>query len=237
MPRRIEVVIFDMDGVLTVNTSSWELLHKCMGTHPSLKACRFSEAFLKGLITYRDWMRLDLEIMISSYGKEVSIEELKRRLYRGVIIDPYAKFVVEGLKNMGIKVGIVSAGIDVVAYYVGKLLGIDERNIYVNKLVVNERGLIRPEGLELVNPLRKCEILRDLSRKMNTPLSRFAYVGDTSWDINAFRKVGYPILYVRNAIDRLKENDENLHRILIPGMIVVTKLVDLLDIIKKVNEM
>ena len=236
MPKRIEVVIFDMDGVLTVNTSSWELLHRYMSTHPSLKACRFSEAFLKGLITYRDWMRLDLEIMISSYGREVSIEELKRRLYRGIIIDPHAKFVVEGLKNMGIKVGIVSAGIDVVAYYVGKLLGIDERNIYVNKLIVNERGLIKPEGLELVNPLRKCDVIRDLSRKMNIPLSKFAYVGDTSWDINAFRIVGYPILYVRDTMDRLKD-DENLHKILIPGMIVVTQLVDLLDVVKKVNEM
>jgi len=235
--RGIQVVAFDMDGVLTVNTSSWELLHKCMGTHPSLKACRFSEAFLRGLITYEDWMRLDLEIMMSSYGGSINIGELRRRLISNLKLDPDARYVINKLRSAGVKVYIVSAGIDVVAKYLASELGLSNDEVFVNKLVSKHDGDLMPYGVGIVNPLRKYEILERISHLLNIPLSDFAYVGDTSWDLNAFRVVGYPILYVRDLMRRFGHSDEEeIHNILIPGMVIITKLSELIDIIEKVND-
>ncbi|MFN3268724.1 MAG: HAD-IB family phosphatase [Zestosphaera sp.] len=188
---RIRAAAFDMDGVLTKWRSSWRALHEYFGSLSLVSESNDAEKFLRGEITYEEWMRRDLEAIIKAFGRPPTKEEIIKAFSRYELIEG-AKDLVNFLKGRGVYTLIVSGGIDLLAEIVRKELGID--TAFANRLVFDEKGYLIPKGVEVVNPLKKGEFLKKLSRQLRIPLSEFMYVGDSEWDFEALNAVGYPIL-------------------------------------------
>jgi phosphoserine phosphatase len=180
-----------MDGVLTKWRSSWRALHEYFGSISLISENNDAERFLRGEITYEEWMRRDLEAIIKAFGRPPSREEIIKAFSTYELVEG-AKELINFLKERGVYTAIISGGIDLLAEKVREELGIDVA--FANKLVFDERGYLIPKGIEVVNPLKKSEILKNLSRQLKVPLSEFMYVGDTEWDFEALNIVGFPVL-------------------------------------------
>lgn len=190
MPRRVRLVIFDLDGVLVEERSSWGYLHSVLGSKGVVEERGYSKLFERGLISYSQWMELDLRAMIEVRGVVYcrELEEAARR----VRIARGAREVVDLLRKVGVPVAIVSAGVDFIASRVAEELGIGE--VHVNRLLCDSEGRLLPVGIEVVNPLRKGDVVRALARKYGVDLAETMYVGDSVWDCSAFSVVGVPVV-------------------------------------------
>lgn len=199
--RKVDIVVFDMDGVLVKCKSSWEYLHNYFGSIRIIRKQNYMRQFELGLISYEEWMRKDLEAIINAKGGSIHRDDIIRAFLK-ININDEAKEVINYLKSKGIKVAIVSAGIYDLADLVDKKLDINI--IYANKLVYDENGFLLPRGIEVVNPLSKGKVLKNISEKFNIPLDRFMYIGDSEWDLSAFEVVGYPIFYLGDEFNEEK---------------------------------
>jgi len=188
--RRVRLAVFDLDGVLVEEKSSWGYLHSVLGSKRVVEERGYSKLFEEGLITYSQWMELDLRAMIEVRGA-VYCRELKEAAGR-VKVARGARELVELLRGRGVPVAIVSAGVDFVASRVAEELGVGE--VYVNKLLCDSEGRLLPVGVEVVNPFRKGELVRALAGRYGVDLAETMYVGDSVWDCDAFRVVGVPVV-------------------------------------------
>lgn len=191
MPCKISVAAFDMDGVLTKWRSSWRALHEYFGSLSLVSESNDAEKFLRGEITYEEWMKRDLEAIIKALKRPPTKEEVIKAFSSYELVEG-AKDLIDFLKGKGIYTVIVSGGIDLLADIVKEKLRVDA--VFANRLVFDKNEYLVPRGIEVVNPLRKGELLKRLSRELRVPLSEFMYVGDTEWDFEAFSTVGYPVL-------------------------------------------
>ncbi|HDN75646.1 MAG TPA: HAD family hydrolase, partial [Acidilobales archaeon] len=193
--EKLGVVAFDMDGVLVKCKSSWEYLHESVGSAQIVQQYRYRDMFVRGQISYIEWMKRDLEAILQVKKGKIGKKEIEY-IFSKVEIEDYAQEVVSFIKSLGILTAIVSAGIDVLAERVARELGIDI--VYANKLLFDETGYLRPNGIGVVNPLKKDVILMDISRQHKVPLNKFMFVGDSEWDLTAFKVVKYPVFYVKS---------------------------------------
>lgn len=213
-----------MDGVLVKCRSSWRMLHLAFGSEERVRELMGARKFMNGEISYEEWMRLDIEAMASALGRPPRREEVEAVL-RSAELDEDAAAVIEGLRAMGMIIGIVSGGIDVLAEIVAERLGVSKDMVFANRLVFQDGELLG--GEEVVNPLRKDELLRRVSEKLGVPLEQFAYVGDSAWDVNALKVVGLPILVSRDPAEAAAVAEE------VPGLVVVERLTQILDVVRE----
>ncbi|MEM2208042.1 MAG: HAD-IB family phosphatase [Sulfolobales archaeon] len=197
MSGKLKLAVFDLDGVLVLERSSWGYLHKVFGTYELINKASYSKDFERGLITYSDWMKLDLESIIRARGTVLCREVAEA--FEKVEIAEGAREVVAYLKIRGVRTAIVSAGIEYLATRVASNLGIDE--VYANKLLCDEEGRLLPQGIEVVNPLKKGEVIKEITRKHSISLLETMYVGDSEWDCSAFEVVGYPVALSSTLIE------------------------------------
>ncbi|MCX8185195.1 MAG: HAD-IB family phosphatase [Sulfolobales archaeon] len=186
----MRLVVFDLDGVLVEERSSWSYLHRVFGTYELAVKANYAKAFESGLITYSEWMKLDLELMIGSRGT-IYCREIDEAFSR-ISTTSSARELVEYLKKRGIGMAIVSAGIENLALRVASDLGIDE--VYSNKLLCDGSGRLLPYGVEIVNPLKKNIVVENIARRRGVDLAETMYVGDSEWDCSAFDIVGFPVV-------------------------------------------
>jgi len=195
--RGLRVVVFDLDGVLVPFKSSWEYLHRYFGLLNDGFRKLNVDLFTKGLISYGEWMRRDLSLIVSSRGCVKRGDVV--RAFSEVNLADGAMEVCEYLLSRGYEVAIVSGGINILAELVGSKLGI--KRIYANKLVFDSNECLLPVGIEVVNPLRKDVVIKELSDELHIQLSEFMYVGDSEWDLSAFKVVGYPVVINCDSCD------------------------------------
>lgn len=180
-----------MDGVLVKWRSSWRVLHEYFGSVKIVNERNDAEKFVKGELSYREWMKKDLEAIIEFLGRPPSRDEVVEAFSRYELSEG-ATELIDFLKSVDVVTAIVSGGIDLLAEMIGNKLGIDI--VLANKLVFDEDNRLTPHGVEVVNPLRKGDILRRLSRDLKVALNNFMYVGDSEWDFEALNIVGLPVL-------------------------------------------
>jgi len=216
---KVGVLAFDMDGVLIVEKSSWSVLHEYFGSKAIVDEAGDARRFERGEITYLEWMRRDTEAMVRVAGRCITRDEILDALLGRVTIRDSARAVMELARGYGIVTAVVSGGVHVLAEYVAKELGMDMA--FANKLIFNEDGCLVPGGEEVVNPLRKGDVLQRISKATGVPLSRFMYVGDSAWDVSAFRYVGYPV-FLKGGEDPPDLN----------GLVVINDLSELITLLK-----
>lgn len=211
------LVWFDCDGVLTDVKSSWGVLHKSFG---SVDNSYFAELYRRGLITYLDWMKIDVALMIHSYGKEIAKMDVEK-VFEKIKVKEDAYELIKNLKQMGILTGVVSSGVGLLVERVCRELGVDV--CLYNDLVFANDVLI-PGGVVRV-PLRgKVDVIEEHSVKYGFKINETVYFGDSEWDLEVFEKVGLAI-----AVEPCGEICSRAHH-------KVDKLTDALPLIKSFYE-
>ncbi len=182
----IKLVFFDCDGVLTDHHSSWTYLHEYFGSRDN---SYFAKLYEEGVISYLDWMKIDIALMIHSHGKPIRRRDVEEALNK-IGVRGEAKRVIDKLKNMGIVVGVISSGIDILVKRVCRELGVDI--CLYNELVFYKDELV-PGGKPSVPLHRKPEIIEEMASASGYSMDNVAYIGDSRWDIPVFKRVGLPI--------------------------------------------
>jgi phosphoserine phosphatase len=186
---RVRLVVFDVDGVLVPVKSSWQYLHEFFGVSGEAEVYRVM--FEKGLIDYVRWMELDVMLWVKARGGPIHRGELVEILSR-IEVDPEASLVSRWLKRRGVRVALVSGGVDLLVSRVAEVVGADLW--MANKLSFDKRGYLVPGGVPLVG-VWKDRAVRVIAGALNIDLENVMYVGDSIWDKPAMRIVGYPVSY------------------------------------------
>lgn len=204
--EQLELVIFDMDGVLTDIISSWKYIHDYFNTTNE----RSVLDYLKGKIDDMEFIRRDV-FLWKENGKLTTKQKLIEILSDVPLIKG-ARECIDTLRNSGIKTAIVSAGLDILAERVGKDLGINY--IVANGIKTDEEGRLNGVGKIGVRLMYKDLSVKSLSEKHNIPLSRIAAVGNSCYDIPMFEVSGLGIAFnpeddcVRDAADVIVEGKD-----------------------------
>ena len=134
----IELVVFDMDGVLIDNGSSWVLVHRHFGVQNEGGLTRY----LAGQIDDHEFVRTDVALWTKKGPVHTTM--LDKILSRPDFMLG-ARETVKALHDHGMVTAIVSGGLDYMANRVAHALGIDD--VYANGLHVDARGNITGEGI------------------------------------------------------------------------------------------
>ena len=185
--EKIELVIFDMDGVLTDIISSWKYIHDYFKTSNE----RSVDDYLKGKIDDMEFIRRDATLWKEN-GKPITKKRLSEIL-SDVPLMKGAKKCISDLKNNGIKTAIVSAGLDILAEKVANKLGIDY--ILANGLETDEDGCLNGVGILGVKLMYKELAVKSLSEEQKISLEKIASVGNSCYDIPMFETTGLGIAF------------------------------------------
>jgi len=202
----LELVVFDMDGVLTDVDSSWKYVHDFFNTSNEESV----EEYLRGRIDDMEFIRRDVNLWRCD-GKPLEKVELERILL-GIPVMKGADRVVGFLKEYDVKTGIVSAGLDVLANRVARELGIDF--VCANGVKTDSSGCLTGEGVVGVRLMYKDEAVKNLSKRVGIPLSNIVAVGNSCFDIPMFDVVGLGVAFnpeddcVRRAADFVVEGKD-----------------------------
>ncbi|MEM0267818.1 MAG: HAD family phosphatase [Candidatus Korarchaeum sp.] len=204
------IACFDMDGTLIEITSSWEFIHKILGTEELVSIYRLM--YERGEISYREWAELD----ISTWrGKDFS--EVLKRLDEIKLTDK-AEESVRVLKDSGFIVGVISSGVDVIASRVCKKLEMDFCRSARLLIEGNEvKGLI-----EDLPPHMKGLVLEEVARNYGVALSRVAFVGDGESDLSIFEmELGLKIAFRPRSERIIELSDHVVHDLLSAAKLIV----------------
>ena len=209
--KKLEFVVFDMDGVLIDIDSSWKYVHDFFNTSNEKSV----EAYLRGRIDDLEFIRRDVSLW-SVDGKPLKKEKLVEILSDVPFMNGIYE-IVDFLRNHKIRTGIVSAGLDVLANRVARDLGIDF--VYANGVKTDDDGFLTGEGVVGVRLMYKDDTVKRLSYETGIPLCNIAVVGNSCFDIPMFEVAGLGIAFnpeddcVRRAADFVI-NEKNLTKIL-----------------------
>ncbi len=186
----ISAIVFDLDGVIIESHSSWERLHEYFGANEEKRKENMKRYFSKE-IDYGQWIREDVSLWKRN-GKFPHKSDVEYALKNYVFVDG-AKECIKVLKENDFKLFIISAGIDLLAQNVGKLLGINE--IWANGFQYDEKGYLTGEDVWRVDLLRKDSIMNEIIRKYSICKNEILSIGDSKYDIPMFNMSGTSIAF------------------------------------------
>ena len=122
----IRAVVFDCDGVLSDNGSSWQLIHEYFGTGENDGGGHQEklEMFLDGKISEEEFVAHDIQLW-RGVSPEIHRDDIMR-CYSGVGLIEGAREVVESLQARGVFVAIVSSGVDMFVGAIANMLKVDD---------------------------------------------------------------------------------------------------------------
>ena len=187
----LELVLFDMDGVLTDIISSWKYIHDFFKTSND----RSVDEYLKGKINDMEFIKRDVSLWKEN-GKLVTENRLIGIL-SNVPFMKGAEKCIKFLRVNNIKTAIVSAGLDLLANRTAEELKIDY--VRSNGIKIDENGRLTGEGILNVRLMYKDLAVKSLLKELKIPLNRVASVGNSCFDIPMLEITGLSIAF--NPID------------------------------------
>jgi phosphoserine phosphatase len=197
---RIELVLFDMDGVIFEGSNFWLELHREYGTATEGEA-------------------LATQYLDDDY--ELLAREVAGRLWKGLPAGPYEALVDEReyepgigdvlsyLRERDVPTAIISSGPRQLAERVRAEWGVDEiRANYVeikNGRVTGVADIMVPDG-------NKIGVGRDVMAHFGVAPSHVAFVGDSAADVGLVGLVGLGIAYNATSPDLIETADYVLER-------------------------
>lgn len=184
---KVELVMFDMDGVLTDIVSSWKYIHDYFNTSNE----RSVNDYLKGNIDDMEFIRRDASLWKEN-GKSIKKDKLVEIL-SDVPLMKGAEKCINYLSKNNIKTAIVSAGLDILADRVAKELGIDY--VLANGIRTDTEGYLNGKGILGVKLMYKDKAVKSFAKKNKIPLERIVSVGNSCFDIPMFEITGLSIAF------------------------------------------
>ena len=180
MDRTIAVV-FDCDGVLTDNGSSWQNIHTKFGTDSKDGSHKETlEMFLDGKITEEEFVEHDIRLW-KSVKSDIHRDDIMR-CYSGVGLMKGARDVVGELQSRGIYVAIVSSGVDLFVGAIANMLKVDDWA--ANGFEWDEDGFLQRGLPTRVYSHNKGLMVDKLVRINGFDTSGIVSIGDSSTDLS-----------------------------------------------------
>ncbi len=197
----LELVCFDMDGVLTNGVSSWVRVHEHYGVSNEAAL----KAFIDGEIDDHEFIRRDVALWLKN--GPVRLRDIEKILAQPPIM-PGGQELVEALHDQGIATAIVSGGLEPMARDVARRLGIQE--VHANGLVTHKDGTLTGEGSLRTPLVNKAAPVNHILEREGLKPGRAAAVGDSCPDTAMFEVTGYGIAFnpkddcIREAADHVE---------------------------------
>ena len=208
-----ECVVFDCDGVLVDAISSWRTLHDHFGTDNEKNL----QLFIDGELSDVEFMRSDIQLW--KRKQDPIFKDDLFRAYSGVKLMPGARELVSELKQRGVFVAIVSAGVDIFVSTIASMLKVDDW--IANGFVFNEDDTLSDEGVCRLHATGKGEIIERLLEMNNLQPEGCVSLGDSEMDlsmhiegghfigfnptrdssVSSFEEAGVPIVMGKNLLD------------------------------------
>ena len=172
----VKCVIFDCDGVLVDSVSSWKTLHDQFGTDNSLNLKRF----INGELTDVEFMSSDIKMWKDK--QDPIHRDVLFRSYSGVKLMEGARELVAELKDKGIFVAIVSAGVDIFVSSIAAMLKVDDW--IANGFKFNDDETLSDEGICRLHASKKDVVIRKLMSMHNFSPEDCVSIGDSEMDLS-----------------------------------------------------
>ena len=202
----VKCVIFDCDGVLVDSVSSWKTLHDYFGADNSLNLKRF----INGELTDVEFMSSDIKMWKDK--QDPIHRDVLFRAYSGVKLMEGARELVAELKDKGVFVAIVSAGVDIFVSSIAAMLKVDDW--IANGFKFNDDETLSDEGICRLHASKKDVVIKKLMSMHNFSPEDCVSIGDSEMDLsmivdgsrfigfnpsresslNAFESAGVPII-------------------------------------------
>ena len=209
MPE-VRAVVFDCDGVLADNGSSWQNIHDYFGTENKEMLARF----LRKEVTDEEFVADDVRLW-KSVQEKIHRDDIMR-CYSGVKLMQGAREVVEELHSRSIMVAIVSSGVDLLVGTIAQMLKVDDWA--ANGFEFDEDGWMTGGMPTIVNSHDKGQMVEKFARINQLDPSTIVSVGDSGPDLSmmieassfvgfnpiragaedAFTKAGVPVIESRD---------------------------------------
>jgi phosphoserine phosphatase len=185
MPRPYRAVLIDLDGTLTRIPSFWQHLHESLAMWTG-DAEEIQRRFQAGEIDYATFCRLDAEKWKGRRESEF------RRIADAVPLRPGARELREFLRRSGIKFGVISTGLTLLADRVHRDLNLDFT--IANRLVARHRILTGEVKINVEHG-RKDAAVELFCNQFGIPAGHVIAVGDSEGDISMFRAAGFSVAF------------------------------------------
>ena len=180
-----KLVVFDLDGTLTSERSIWEYIHVKLGKWYG-NAEEYQRQFLQGKISYRRFCELDAHVW-----KGMSIDQL-RDIVRGVPFNPGADELTSLLRQLGLRLALISSGLSLLSEWVQETYGFDYG---VSNQLLHEDGILTGEVEIKVHYDRKAEWVRTIMDIFQVRRDEIIAIGDSTGDMEMFEMAGFSISF------------------------------------------
>lgn len=172
----VEAVCFDCDGVLIDTVSSWRIIHEHFGTDSG----EMLDRFLRGEVSDAEFMADDIGHW-KRVQPRIHRDELMR-CYQGVTLMPGARDLINALQERGVKVAIVSAGVDLLIGSIAQMLKVDDW--VANGFRYDDDGFLLDDGEVRVPAHHKDEMVAKFSRINAIEPANLVSIGDNHTDLS-----------------------------------------------------
>ncbi len=180
-----KLVVFDLDGTLTAERSIWEYIHVKLGKWHGY-AEEYQRQFLQGKISYRQFCELDARVW-----KGMKVDHL-RDIVRAVPFNPGADELISRLRELGLRLTLVSSGLNVLSEWVEEKYGFDYG---VSNRILHEDGVLTGEVEIRVHYDRKAEWVRNIMDIFRVRSDEIIAIGDSVGDTEMFEMAGFSVSF------------------------------------------
>ena len=187
MGRKYDLAIFDMDGTLTTNRSSWAYVHEYFGVSNE----EAYQAFCNMEIDEAEFMRRDIGLWMKQKPGITALDVAK--IMTGLPLTKGIQETVAALHYNNIKCVICSGGLDSAARMLTREFGFD--GFLSDELETDENGVLTGEGIRNVDLRDKGASAEKLMKEFGAAPERTFAVGNSFGDVSMFDRVGMSIAF------------------------------------------
>lgn len=189
--RPFDLVGFDVDGTLVQEPDGrtvWEVLNERFTGRADHNAERFA-LYRTGKLSYAEWVALDIGSWREAGAKR---DDLVAAFAPLRLVDG-AREALETLKRAGYRIVVISGTLDLMLNTLLPDAPFDE--VFANHVGFDDDGAIDHWRATPFDMEGKAEALRAVALRQGVPLSRCAYVGDSSNDVWIARVAGFTVAF------------------------------------------
>ena len=178
------LVVFDMDSTL-IQGEMINILAQRAGAGEQVAA--ITSAAMSGEMDFKE--SLTRRVALLKGLDETVLADIIQNLE----LTEGAERVVNTLKRLGYKIGIISGGFDYFGEYLQKMLGLDY--VFANVLEIENGKVTGKVTGDIIDGPKKAEILKTIARVENISLQQTIAVGDGANDLPMISAAGLGIAY------------------------------------------
>ncbi len=191
MNQRFKLVIFDLDGTLTLEKSIWQYIHIQLGKWYGF-AERYQEQFFAGQISYEQFCELDAQVW-----KGMKREQLLE-IVQSVPFHPGADELIHYFKRKGLKLAMVSSGLSILSDWVHQKYGFDYS---VSNELLHENGILTGKVRIQVYFDRKAEWVERILEGFKAAPQECIAIGDSAGDRDMLQMAGFSVAFNSSCQD------------------------------------